>query len=158
MHKDYKFAEIVLDYAGEPFVVIPEDVAKSVGWKVGDTVRWDANDDGTWTVRRIAAAPPPEKVEMQYVLVETVQDYRLRYVVEVPIGTAWFQHAENVVLRGKTEEFSQKDLGERIISAHVIPQDQIIPLCDVDNDYAKGWNDEHKMNVFVTKWKDNKDA
>ena len=152
MHKDYQFAEIVLDDDGEPSVVIPEDMAKNVGWKVGDTVRWDANDDGTWTVQRIGAAPPPDQVETQYVLVETVQDYRLRYVVEVPVG-AWFQHAEDIVLRGKAKEFSQKDSGERIISAHVIPQDQIIPLCDVDNDYVKSWNDDHKMNTFVTKWK-----
>lgn len=88
----------------------------------------------------------------EYVIVECVQQYRTRYVVEVPKGqTVW---ATDTVVCREAKEFSQLDLGETIISARQIEPDEVLQLCDEDNEYARKWNDEHKFNVFVTKRKD----
>jgi len=88
----------------------------------------------------------------EFVMVEAIHQYRMRYVVEVPIGEKdW---ATDTVIMEEAKEFSQESLGETIISSRVINEDEILKLCDEDNDYVKTWNDEHKFNTFVTFRKD----
>jgi len=97
----------------------------------------------------------------KYVLVETISQHRMRYVVEVPLdhnerevpctATQW---AEDTVTMEEAHEFSQKYLGETIVSSHEILPEHIITLCDEDNTYVKDWSREHKMQVFVTPKKD----
>ena len=36
----------------------------------------------------------------------------------------------------------------------VLSKEEVLDLCDKDNDYAKTWNDEYKFNTFVTPWKE----
>lgn len=88
----------------------------------------------------------------EFVIVETIHQYRMRYVVEVPIGQK--EWATDTVIMEEAKEFSQESLGETIISSRVIKEDEILKLCDEDNDYVKTWNDEHKFNTFVTFRKD----
>jgi hypothetical protein len=84
----------------------------------------------------------------EFVMVEAIHQYRMRYVVEVPIGEKdW---ATDTVIMEEAKEFSQESLGETIISSRVINEDEILKLCDEDNDYVKTWNDEHKFTAFVT--------
>jgi hypothetical protein len=88
----------------------------------------------------------------EFVIVEALHQYRMRYVVEVPIGKKdW---ATDTVIMQEAKEFSQESMGEMIISSRVIKEDEILKLCDEDNDYVKTWNDEHKFNTFVTFRKD----
>lgn len=91
-------------------------------------------------------------IKTEFVVVECIQSYRTRYVVEVPVGEK--QLAEHTVAMSEAKEFSQGDMGEMIISSRVIKEDEILQLCNEDNDYARNWNDEHKFNTFVTKTKD----
>jgi len=88
----------------------------------------------------------------EFVIVEAIHQYRMRYVVEVPIGEKHW--ATDTVIMEEAKEFSQESLGETIISSRVIKEDEILKLCDEDNDYVKTWNDEHKFNTFVTFRKD----
>jgi hypothetical protein len=88
----------------------------------------------------------------EFVIVEALHQYRMRYVVEVPIGEKHW--ATDTVIMEEAKEFSQESLGETIISSRVIKEDEILKLCDEDNDYVKTWNDEHKFNAFVTFRKD----
>jgi hypothetical protein len=88
----------------------------------------------------------------EFVIVEALHQYRMRYVVEVPIGQK--EWATDTVIMEEAKEFSQESLGETIISSRVIKEDEILKLCDEDNDYVKTWNDEHKFNTFVTFRKD----
>ena len=98
-----------------------------------------------------------KKVEKtEYVLVEAIGQFRMRYLVEVPVGKK--EWAEDVVTMEQAKEFSQLSLGETIVSSRVINSMDIIPMCDEDNEYVKTWNDEHKINTFVTKWEDIKDV
>lgn len=94
------------------------------------------------------------KEETQLVLVETVSQFRQRYVVEVPVGvddfgydkTSW---ALDTVTCEEANEFSQTWLGETIVSHRVISQDQALRIFREDNDYLKDWEDEHILE-YVT--------
>jgi hypothetical protein len=86
--------------------------------------------------------------EKEFVLVETIYQFRQRYLVEVPKDE--YEWALDTVVGEDAKEFSQKQLGETIVSHRIIDKDDIIPLCDEDNDYAKSWDDELKLKTFVT--------
>lgn len=93
-------------------------------------------------------APYPGE-ETQLVLVECIQQYRTRYVVEVPFGHAdW---AEDTVVMDEAKEFSQLSLGETLISSRVVSRGEVLKLCDEDNnDYCSSWTDEAKLEAFVS--------
>ena len=93
----------------------------------------------------------------KFVLVETISQFRERYVIEVPddhndgeypcSAITW---AEDTVTMEEMKEFSQKWLGEVITSSREVTQEEILKICDVDNDYCKAWDDAKKLEVFVT--------
>jgi hypothetical protein len=79
----------------------------------------------------------------------------MRYVVEVPAGNKdW---AEDTVCMEQAKEFSQYSLGETIVSSRVINKEDIIPLCDEDNEYVESWSEEQKFKSFVTMQQDYED-
>ena len=86
--------------------------------------------------------------ETELVLVECIQQYRMRYVVEVPVGKS--EWALDTVTMEEATEFSQLDLGETIVSHRVVSKDDVLELCDEDNDYCSSWDTEKKFEVFVT--------
>lgn len=92
----------------------------------------------------------------KYVLVDTVLQYRMRYVIEVPddhndreYPCTAEQWAADTVTSEEMKEFSQLYLGETIISTREIAKEEIIPLCDQDNDYLKTWTEEQKMGLVT---------
>jgi hypothetical protein len=93
------------------------------------------------------AGPVPMKKE--WVLVECVQSYRMRYMVEVPEGKS--EWALDTVSMRQAKEFSQEDIGETIVSHRVISEEDALKLCDVDNEYCKSWTEHHKVKCFFTK-------
>lgn len=92
----------------------------------------------------------------KFVLVDTLIQYRMRYIIEVPDNhndgeypcTAE-QWAADTVTSEEMKEFSQLYLGETIVSTREIAKEEIIPLCDVDNEYLKTWTDEQKFNLVT---------
>jgi hypothetical protein len=91
----------------------------------------------------------------QLVLVECVSMFRMRYLVEVPIGTDNYGHdkkewALDTVSMEAAKEFSQQHIGENIISSRVISKEEALVLCDQDNDYARSWSEEQKIGQFFT--------
>jgi len=86
----------------------------------------------------------------ELVLVECIAQYRMRYVVEVPIGkTVW---ALDTVAMEEANEFSQKWLGETILSHRVVKEKNYEKLFNEDNDYLKDWTLEQKKE-FITPYK-----
>ena len=93
----------------------------------------------------------------KFVLVEAISQFRQRYVIEVPddhndreypcTAITW---AEDTVTIEEMKEFSQKHLGEVITSSREVTQEEVLKLCDIDNDYCKSWDDAKKLEVFVT--------
>ena len=93
----------------------------------------------------------------KFVLVETISQYRMRYVIEVPDdhmdreypcpATTW---AEDTVTSEEMKEFSQKWLGETITSSREVDRTEILRLCNEDNDYLHTWTDDEKIERLVT--------
>jgi hypothetical protein len=93
----------------------------------------------------------------KYVLVETLSQYRMRYVIEVPddhndgeVPCSAITWAEDTVTMEEMKEFSQKWLGETIIGSREIDKPEILRLCDEDNGYLTSWTDEEKIERLVT--------
>jgi hypothetical protein len=85
-----------------------------------------------------------------WVLVETVSMFRQRYMVEAPADHP--EYALDDVTMETPKEFSQKHIGETIVSHRVMPSvHEALALCDVDNDYCCGWTVDQKLKAFFTK-------
>jgi hypothetical protein len=92
--------------------------------------------------------PHNENGGTQYILVECIEQFRMRYVVEVPIGKE--EWALDTVVLDQAIEFSQLSLGETIVSHRIITREDVLLLCDTDNKYCETWTDEYKFEQFVT--------
>jgi len=126
---------------GELYIEMTDEILEGSGFKIGDTLDWTDNGDGSWTLKKVE-----EKV---WVLVECVQQYRMRYMVQAPADHP--EYALDTVTMKEAKEFSQLDIGEVIVSHRVMSEADALALSDEDNDYTKKWNDEHKIKVFFTK-------
>ncbi len=133
---------IKLEEDGYGNLIIPftAELLEEVGWKEGDTLQWTDNKDGSFMITK--------QIETEWVLVETISQFRQRYVVEVPKGKS--EYALDSVTTEDVKEFSQKHLGETIVSHRVISEKDALDLFDEDNDYLQGWNDEQKMQTGFT--------
>lgn len=131
------------DKDGNLVLPISDEMMAELGWMIGDTIKWNDNKDGTWTMTK--------KQKTELVLVECVSTFRTRYMVEVPKGKA--EWALDTVTMNEAEEFSQEHIGEQIVSHRVVSEDEVIAICDVDNDYCSTWTREKKLETFVTEWK-----
>jgi hypothetical protein len=45
------------DNPGELILDLGHEVCESIGWKVGDTIQWIDNSDGTWTLKKLPPLP-----------------------------------------------------------------------------------------------------
>lgn len=126
---------------GEYFIQLTDEMLEESGFKIGDEFDWKDNNDGSWTLIK----KQPEK---EWVLVECVSQFRMRYVVEVPKGKA--EWAMDTVVMNEAKEFSQEHIGESIVSHRVISREDALKLCDIDNNYCSSWDDDKKVEVFFT--------
>lgn len=129
---------------GDVILPLPVELLEQMPWTEGDTLEFRDNRDGSFTLSK--------KQETELVLVDTVLTYRLRYMVEVPKGkAAW---ALDTVSMEDAKEFSQKCLGEQIVSHRVLTEEEAIALCDVDNEYCSKWTTDMKKKNFFTSRED----
>lgn len=127
---------------GDQILPLPEELLKEAGWKEGDTLNWKDNLDGTYTLTKVV------KRDSEFVLVEAISTFRQRYVIELPKDKhIW---AEDTVVMNQALEFSQKHLGEQIVSTRTVSRDEIKQMFDTDNDYLSGWDTDRIIDTFVT--------
>lgn len=132
--------ELIQD--GEDIVLpLSDEIIAEVGWQIGDDLEWIDNKDGSYMITKVEDETPEK-----YYLVECMSTYRMRYVVKAKCA----EHAEDAVACEEAKEFSQKWVGENIMSTHEITHEHIIKMCDEDNDYVKTWSNDKKMETFVT--------
>jgi hypothetical protein len=131
---------------GEFFIELNAEILEGTGWKIGDDLIWKDNGDGSWTL---------SKSDKVWVLVECVQQYRMRYMVQAPADHP--EYALDDVTMQTSKEFSQLDIGETIVSHRVISHDDALKLCDEDNDYTSGWTEQQKVKSFFTKEGESRD-
>lgn len=133
--------ELERDDNGDLILPLSDEILQISGFKVGDDIEWVDNHDGSYTLQK--------SKDKEWVLVETVMHMRTRYMVQVPHGKP--EYALDTVALNEATEFSQKYLGESIVSHRVVSQKDAIEMCDIDNDYASGWPLETKLDTFFTK-------
>jgi hypothetical protein len=85
----------------------------------------------------------------EYVLVEAVSMFRTRYLVEVPVGKS--EYALDTVTLNEAKTFSSEHLDDTIVNHRIISKKKALELCDIDNQYAASWSDDHKVKVFFTR-------
>lgn len=84
----------------------------------------------------------------QWVLVDTVSQFHMQYMIEVPVGEeAW---ALDVVTCEDAKEFGQKHIGETIVTHRIVTKEEALALCDKSNEYCKSWDDSKKIEAFFT--------
>jgi len=90
------------------------------------------------------------------VLVETVSEHRIRYVVDV--GDAGDEEwAKDTVICDEATEVSQEHIGELIVSHRVIDEAEYVRLFDEGNQYQKNWDIDAKK-AYITVLADDEPA
>ena len=84
----------------------------------------------------------------EWVMVETVSMFRMRYMVEVPKGKK--EYALDTVTMHEAKEFSQQHLDETIVSHRVVTKKEALQICDEDNNYCSSWTSDKKESAFFT--------
>jgi len=46
---------------GYQYIELPKSLLKKVGWKIGDTIDWVDNKDGTWSLLKVATPTKTKK-------------------------------------------------------------------------------------------------
>ena len=92
---------------------------------------------------------------MKKYLVETISQHLVRYVVEAQEEDHALDEVTTKVAVYDEEctEFSQKHVGDSILSSLEITDEEFVDLFDKDNDYLAHWDDERKLERFVNKIK-----
>jgi hypothetical protein len=93
--------------------------------------------------------------ETEWVLVECVSTFKMKYMVEVPKDKS--EWALDTVVVQEAKEFSQEHIDESIFSHRVVSKKEALAICDTDNDFAKSWTKDKKIEVFFTTWKEQND-
>ena len=130
------------DENGDLMLPLGDELCESVGWKIGDTIVWKDNEDGSWTMSK----KPTTKI----VLVDALVSYRMRYAVELAEDSpeSW---ALDTVTMAQAAEFSQECLGEQIVSHRVVTEAEFLQQFDKDNSYLADWTAEKKFDSALTR-------
>jgi hypothetical protein len=128
---------------GDKYIEFNDEILAETGWKEGDVLEWHDQGDGSFKL---------EKQETEFVIVEAVSSFRMRYVVEVPKGKS--EWALDTVTCQEAKEFSQEHIGEQIVSHRVVSKEEVIAISDIDNHYCKDWSEQQKIDAFITLRKD----
>jgi lipase chaperone LimK len=83
------------------------------------------------------------------VMVETLSQFRMRYVVELPDDAPNYKATDLVLFDTENlKEFSQTHLGEMDLSTRTITSEQYLEMFAEDNDYLKEWTTEKKLSLI----------
>lgn len=134
--------QLETDENGDLILPLSDELCAEAGWKIGDTIQWIDNGNGTWSLK---------KMEKELVLVECISTFRMRYVVEVPAGKK--EWALDTVVMNEAEELSQEHLGEQIVSHRVINESEYLRIFNEDNGYLSSWDNEQKLRM-INRWHD----
>lgn len=129
---------------GDLILPLNDEILEGTNLAIGDSIEWIDRGDGSWAFKKAEKSEDKE-----WVMVDALVSYRMRYMVEVPKGKA--EWALDTVTMQEAKEFSQQYLGEQIFSHRVVTEEEALEICDKDNDYCKSWTSNHKVNTFFTR-------
>lgn len=81
-------------------------------------------------------------------MVETLSQFRHRYVVEISDDASMDDASYYVLNYSDVEEMSQLHLGELDLSTREITKEEYLKLFNEDNDYLSEWSDEKKFTLI----------
>ena len=137
-------AKILENSDGDHFLEFPDELMEQIGWQEGDEIGWHDNNDGSYTLTK------KTKSETEWVLVNTISSYRMRYLVEVPVGKT--DYALDTVTVENAKEFDQLWLGETITDHRVITEQEGLDLFRDSDDIFAQWNDDVIKKNHFTFW------
>lgn len=85
---------------------------------------------------------------MKKYLVEVVSQHLVRYVVEAREEEHALDEVTMEVTKEGFKEFSQKFLGDVLLSAREIGDEEYVSLFDQDNSYLSSWPREKKLAMI----------
>jgi hypothetical protein len=90
----------------------------------------------------------------KFVMVTTVSQFRMRYVIEVSDDECDFptDFAKDTVVCEEALEFTQKHLGESIVDAQEIELEDAIAQYRQEEPVFSGWSDEQIIENVITKF------
>jgi hypothetical protein len=96
----------------------------------------------------------------KYVIVTAISSYRMKYCIPVselqelnpehPVQPK--EWAMDCVTMNEVKEFSQHWLGEQIVEAREMTEEEMLSLFDEENEYLNSWSREKKIE-HVKNWK-----
>jgi hypothetical protein len=127
---------------GECYLRLPEEVLTKSGFKVGDSIKWVDNDDGSWSIVKMEET-------LNYYVVDVLSSFRNRFVVKAK--SLQDAHYEVALRENDSEftEFSQKHLGTNIIDGFEVSHNDLIKMNKQDNDYLSSWSDEQVIRYLT---------
>lgn len=95
--------------------------------------------------------------ELDYVIVTTISQYRMRYAIPAEAlkneeGVVEPEKAVQLVQSNVADEFSQSHMGEVVVDAAAVSEEGILHIFDVDNAYLSDWPREKKIE-WINRWK-----
>lgn len=124
---------------GEQFIEFSQEELNELGWEVGDVLDWNKNKDGSFCISK-------KNSDTEWVMVDTVSMFRIRYCIEVPTGKHFV--ALNKVAAEEAKEFSQVHLTEQVTTCRVISKEEALKICKQENDYVNSWEDHQIIESF----------
>jgi hypothetical protein len=124
---------------GDLYIELNDEILEGSGLKIGDTLNWKANGDGSYILTR---------AEGDLYLVESISIFRIRHVVRAKNA----EHAMDEVVMddGNLREFSQKHIDCNIIDARKIDSEEYLKMFDKDNGYLSSWSEDKKLEFVNT--------
>jgi len=88
----------------------------------------------------------------KYVMVDAISQFRMRYVVEVPDDAECdpIEYAEDSVVCEDVKEFTQKHLGETIVSSREVTLEEAIKQFREDEPVNVGWTNDIIVENVIT--------
>jgi len=125
------------DANGDLILPIPDSIMDAANLQIGDTLVFKNQEDGSVIMEK----------KKKYFAVETISIFKMTYIVEEDNE----EYAKDVVTCQHAPEFSQLHLDEIITSSREVDEDEVIRLCDKENDYLQSWSREQKLNLIYRK-------
>jgi hypothetical protein len=134
------------DNSGDAIIEFTPEMLDQLRWEEGDTITWKDNEDGSFTLNKTE--------ETEWVLVETLSQHKVSYMIEVPKGK--IEYALDTVAMEDAKEFSQEHLRptDIVINHRVVTKEEALALSDERNQYGASWDEETKIKNFFTTWKE----
>lgn len=124
---------------GDLLLPLPDQVVEELQLNDGDVLDWTVMDNGSVILQK--------HIEKELVFVECVNQYRTRYLVEVPKGKQ--EWALDTVTCNQAKIFSEEHLTEVIVSSRVISEEEAIVLGKQDNPHLFKFTTPNSSDINI---------